>query len=170
VAIIVATGGDPAAQATKEATKTIPIVFVSGSDPVKFGLVSSLSRPEGNITGIHLSLLGLGAKRLGLLHELVPTAKAVGVLVNPNNAGTQSYLTDVREAARSLGLELHVGQAVTEQQVDEAFAILAKQRPDELLVAPDPFFTVRRVRSSNLQRVAGYLRCMSCGNSSWPVA
>ena len=146
VSIIVATGGDPAAQAAKGATKTIPIVFVSGSDPVKFGLVASLNRPGGNITGIHLLLLGLGAKRLGLLRELVPATSAIGILVNPTGASAQSYLTDVREAASSLGLQLRVEQAATEQELDAAFSAFAQQRPGALLIAPDPFFTVRRTQ------------------------
>jgi len=146
VSIIVATGGDPAAQAAKGATKTIPIVFVSGSDPVKVGLVASLNRPGGNITGIHVLLLGLGAKRLALLHELMPSAGAIGVLVNPQFPGAEAYLGDLREAAGSLGVQLRVRQAATEQEIEAAFSVLAEQRPGAVLIAPDPFFTVRRVQ------------------------
>ena len=103
--VIVATGGDPAAQAAKAATATIPIIFVSGSDPVKVGLVASLNRPGGNITGVHLLLLGMGAKRLGMLHELVPAANPIGVLTNPNFADGRTQLRDVEDAAKSLGLD-----------------------------------------------------------------
>src|SRR6516162_2077153 len=106
VTIIVTTGGDPAAQAAKAATSTIPIVFVSGSDPVKVGLVASLNRPGGNITGVHLLILGLGAKRLGLLHELMPTVNLVDLLANPNFADALTQLRDVEDAGQSLGMKL----------------------------------------------------------------
>jgi putative ABC transport system substrate-binding protein len=116
VTVIVTTGGDPAAQAAKAATAAIPIVFVSGSDPVKVGLVASLNRPGGNITGIHMLLLGLGAKRLGLLHELMPTINLIGVLVNPNFADAQTQLRDVEGAAQSLGVKLLVQKAGTKSK------------------------------------------------------
>ena len=150
VTIIVTTGGDPAAQAAKAATSTIPIVFVSGSDPVKVGLVSSLNRPGSNVTGIHLLLLGLGAKRLGLLHELMPMANPIGVLVNPNFADAQTQLSDVEHAAQSLGLILVVKNARTELEIDTAFAAFAQQKTGALLVVSDPFYASRRAQLAAL--------------------
>jgi putative ABC transport system substrate-binding protein len=144
VNIIVSAGGDPAAQAAKAATATTPIVFVTGSDPVKVGLVTSLNRPEGNITGVHVFLLGLGAKRLGLLHDVVPQADLIAVLVNPNLMDAETQLRDVQEAARSLGLQVHVLRAGTEGEIDNAFATLAQERTQAVLVGADPFFTSRR--------------------------
>jgi len=105
VSVIVAVGGDPAAQTAKTATATIPIVFVTGADPLKAGLVASFNRPNGNLTGVHVFLVGLGAKRLGLLHDLVPKATLIAVLANPNLAPAGSELRDVQEAAGSLGLK-----------------------------------------------------------------
>jgi len=150
VTIIVTTGGDPAAQAAKAATSTIPIVFVSGSDPVKVGLVSSLNRPGSNVTGIHLLLLGLGAKRLGLLHELMPMANPIGVLVNPNFADAQTQLSDVEHAAQSLGLILVMKNARTELEIDTAFAAFAQQKTGALLVVSDPFYASRRAQLAAL--------------------
>jgi putative ABC transport system substrate-binding protein len=144
VMVIVATGGDPAAQAAKAATTTIPVVFVSGSDPVKVGLVASLNRPGANITGIHLLLLGMGAKRLGLLHELVPAANPIGVLINSNFADAQTQLRDVEEAAKSLGLQLVVLKASTELEINGAFQELVQRRIGAVLIGSDPFFTTRR--------------------------
>jgi putative ABC transport system substrate-binding protein len=150
VTVIVTTGGDPAAQAAKAATAIVPIVVVSGSDPVKVGLVASLNRPGGNITGVYLLLLGLGAKRLGLLYELVPAANPIGVLVNPNFADAQTQLRDVEDAAQSLGLKLVVLNASTELEIDTAFADLARQKIGAVLVVSDPFFTIRRVQVAAL--------------------
>jgi len=150
VTIIVTTGGDPAAQAAKAATSTIPIVFVSGSDPVKVGLVSSLNRPGSNVIGIHLLLLGLGAKRLGLLHELMPMANPIGVLVNPNFADAQTQLSDVEHAAQSLGLILVMKNARTELEIDTAFAAFAQQKTGALLVVSDPFYASRRAQLAAL--------------------
>ena len=150
VTVIVTAGGDPAAQAAKAATATIPIVFVSGSDPVKVGLVASLNRPGGNITGVHLLILGLGAKRLGLLHELMPTVNLVGLLVNPNFADALTQLRDVEDAAQSLGLKLVVQKAGTEFEIDTAFADLARQKTGAILVIADPFFTSQRVQIAAL--------------------
>jgi len=144
VTVIVATGGDPAAQAAKVATGTTPIVFVSGSDPVKVGLVASFNRPGGNISGVHLLLLGMGSKRLGLLHELVPAANPIGVLTNPNFADAQTQLRDVESAAESLGSALLVLEASTELEIDAAFTNLAQQKIGAVLIASDPFFTTRR--------------------------
>ena len=150
VTVIVTAGGDPAAQAAKAATATIPIVFVSGSDPVKVGLVASLNRPGGNITGVHMLILSLGAKRLGLLHELMPAANPVGILVNPNFADAQTQLRDVEEAAQSLGLKLVVQKAGTEFEFETAFADLARQKAGAILVIADPFFTSQRVEIAAL--------------------
>jgi putative ABC transport system substrate-binding protein len=144
VSIIVAAGGDPAVQAAKAATTTIPIVFVTGTDPLKAGLVSSFSRPSGNLTGVHVFLVGLGAKRLGLLHDLVPKAGLIAVLANPNLPPAGSELRDVQEAAGSLGLRLHILRAGDEREIDNAFATMMRERADALLVAADPFFTSRR--------------------------
>jgi len=150
VTVIVTAGGDPAAQAAKAATATIPIVFVSGSDPVKVGLVASLNRPGGNITGVHMLILGLGAKRLGLLHELMPAVNPVGILVNPNFADAQTQLRDVEDAAQSLGLKLVVEKAGTEFEFETAFADLARQKVGAILVIADPFFTSQRVEIAAL--------------------
>ena len=150
VTVIVTTGGDPAAQAAKAATAAIPIVFVSGSDPVKVGLVASLNRPGGNITGVHMLLLGLGAKRLGLLHELMPRVNLIGVLVNPNFVDAQTQLRDVEDAAQSVGVKLLVQKAGTRLEIDTAFADLARQKTGALLVISDPFFTIQRVQIAAL--------------------
>ena len=150
VTVIVTAGGDPAAQAAKAATATIPIVFVSGSDPVKVGLVASLNRPGGNITGVHMLILSLGAKRLGLLHELMPAANPVGILVNPNFADALTQLRDVEDAAQSLGLKLVVQKAGTEFEFETAFADLARQKAGAILVIADPFFTSQRVEIAAL--------------------
>ena len=150
VTVIVTAGGDPAALAAKAATATIPIVFVSGSDPVKVGLVASLNRPGGNITGVHMLILSLGAKRLGLLHELMPAANPVGILVNPNFADALTQLRDVEDAAQSLGLKLVVQKAGTEFEFETAFADLARQKAGAILVIADPFFTSQRVEIAAL--------------------
>ena len=150
VTVLVTAGGDPAAQAAKAATATIPIVFVSGSDPVKVGLVASLNRPGGNITGVHMFIQSLGAKRLGLLHELMPADNPVGSLVNPNFADALTQLRDVEDAAQSLGLKLVVQKAGTEFEFETAFADLARQKAGAILVIADPFFTSQRVEIAAL--------------------
>ena len=150
VTVIVTAGGDPAAQAAKAATATIPIVFVSGSDPVKVGLVASLNRPGGNITGVHLLILGLGAKRLGLLHELMPTVNLVGLLANPNFADALTQLRDVEDAGQSLGMKLVVQKAGTEIEIDTAFADLVRQKIGAILVISDPFFASQRLQIAAL--------------------
>ena len=144
VSVIVAVGGDPAAQAAKTATATIPIVFVTGTDPLKAGLVTSFNRPNGNLTGVHVFLVGLETKRFGLLHDLVPKATLIAVLANPNLAPVGSELRDVQEAAGSLGLKVHVLRAGSEPEIDNAFATMMRERADAVLVAADPFFTSRR--------------------------
>jgi len=144
VAVLVATGGASSARAAKAATSTIPIVFTGANDPVESGLVASLGRPGGNITGVSVYSVELMAKRLELLRELVPKATVIAMLVNPDNAGAESYARGALEGTRSLGQQLHVLNARTEREIDAAFARLAQLRADALVVAPDPFFNVRR--------------------------
>jgi len=139
--------GVPTVQAAKAATATIPIVFTLGVDPVQFGLVASLNRPGGNITGVVL-LAELAAKRLDLLHELIPTASIVALLVNPTNtANTEVQTTGLRDAARSLQLQLHILPASSASEIDDAFQKLVELRASALVVAGDPFFTNRRAGS-----------------------
>jgi putative ABC transport system substrate-binding protein len=144
VAVIFAAGGPTSALAARAATATIPIVFANGVDPVQFGIVASLNRPGGNITGISFLTADLGAKRLGLLHELVPNVAVGAVLVNPNNPNAESVTRDARETARSLALQVHVLNASTDQDIDTAFASLVQQRIGVLLVSADAFFLDRR--------------------------
>jgi putative ABC transport system substrate-binding protein len=145
VATIVATGGAHSALAAKAVTTTIPIVFVVGEDPVRLGLVASLARPGGNMTGINFFVYELAAKRLALLRELVPAATRVTVLVNPANAAqTEATLRDVEMAARAIGLQIEIVNASTSREIDGAFAGLARDRADALFVLPDPFFIMRR--------------------------
>ncbi len=149
VAVIAATG--VAAFAAKAATTTIPIVFAFGEDPVKHGLVASLARPGGNATGINFFNAEVVAKRLGLLHELVPKAVRVAVLVNPTNAaGAETTSRDVQEAARAIGLQIQILGASTSREIDAAFAAIARERPDALFVASDGFFASRRVQFASL--------------------
>ena len=142
VAVIV--GNTPPAIAAKTASSAIPIVFFTGADPVKLGLVASFNRPGGNATGVSFWSAALEAKRLGLLHELLPQATVIAALVDPNFLTAANQLNDLQDAARSLGKELHVLQASTESDLDSRFATLARQRPDALIVAAAPFFTARR--------------------------
>src|SRR5262245_45716808 len=128
VAVIVATGGVQTALAAKAATASIPIVFVNGSDPVKFGLVDSLNRPGGNITGVSFFTSSLEAKRLGLLHELVPSASKITFLVNPNTPNADAQLKDVEEAAGTLHLNLSVLSASNEEELERAFVSINKNR------------------------------------------
>jgi putative ABC transport system substrate-binding protein len=148
---IIAAPSTPGAIAAKAATATIPIVFGVGQDPVKLGLVASLARPGGNATGINRFNLEVVAKRLELLHELVPKAVRVAVLLNPANPpGAETPLREVEEAARIIGLQIQVLKATTSREIDAAFAALAHERPDALFVAPDGFFTSRRVQIATL--------------------
>jgi len=150
VAVIAAQGGAPAV-AARAATATIPIVFGVGQDPVKLGLVASLARPDGNATGFNFFAGETQAKRLSLLHELVPKSVRVGVLVNPTNApATDPTLREVREAAPALGLEIQVLNASTIGEINAAFAALARERADALFVNGDAFFTSRRVQLATL--------------------
>jgi ABC-type uncharacterized transport system substrate-binding protein len=146
VAAIAATGGIHSALAAKAATKTIPIVFNIGDDPVRLGLVDSLARPGGNMTGINNFIYELVAKRFALLHELVPAAVRVAVLVNPANAQTETTLRDVEAAARPIGLQIQIVRASTSREIDVAFAALVRDRVDALFVPPDPLFISRRIQ------------------------
>jgi putative ABC transport system substrate-binding protein len=147
VAVIATPGYSATTLAAKAATATIPIVFGVGEDPVKLGLVASLARPGGNATGINFFATEVVAKRLGLLHELVPKAVRIAVLLNPANAtAAETTLRDVQEAARAIGLQIQVLNASTSREIDAAFATLTRERPDALFVAPDGFFNSRRVQ------------------------
>jgi putative tryptophan/tyrosine transport system substrate-binding protein len=151
VAVIATPASPPAALAAKAATATIPIVFGVGDDPVKLGLVASLARPGGNATGINFFQQEVVAKRLRLLHDLVPKAVRVAVLVNPGNALiAESTLRDVQQAAPTLGLQIQILKATTIGEIDAAFATLAREHPDALFVAPDVFFASRRVQFATL--------------------
>jgi putative tryptophan/tyrosine transport system substrate-binding protein len=141
---IVATGGIVPALSAKAATASIPIIFNTGGDPVKLGLVSSFNRPGGNVTGVSFLVNQLGSKRLELLHELVPAATAVGVLVNPASPISQSETSDVQAAARVLGLDLQMENASGERDIDTAFASFVQKRVSALFVSSDAFFTARR--------------------------
>jgi putative ABC transport system substrate-binding protein len=143
VAVIMA-GGPPAAQAAKSATSTIPIVFTSGDDPVQVGLVTSINRPGGNITGVHIFFSGLESKKLGLLRELVPQAGVIAALVNPSFASAGRQTTELQAAARTLGKQIQIINASNEHELDTAFASMAQLRVDAMLVAADPFFSARR--------------------------
>ena len=143
--MIIATGGLPSSLAAKQATDTIPIVFVLGSDPEKFGLVSSLNRPNGNVTGVALLAYLLDAKRVELMHELVPGAAVVALLVNPNSpAQAEAQYADVEAAVRKFGQQLVIVKAGTESEIDSAIARVAEKKASVLLVSADPLFLSRR--------------------------
>ena len=146
VAVIVAGGSPGSTLAAKAATSAIPIVFTSGVDPVALGFVASLNRPGGNVTGIYFFTQGLQEKRLGLLHEMVPTATTIAVLINPNYSPAQNELRDAQAAATRLGLQLVVLRANIESDFAGAFADLVRQRAGALLVSASPFFFSRRAQ------------------------
>jgi putative ABC transport system substrate-binding protein len=141
---VIATGGSPAALAAKAATTTIPIVFQAGVDPVAMGLVGSLNRPSGNLTGVTTLGSELGPKRLELLHDLVPTATNIAMLVNPTNPDAETQSRGAQAAASALGLHFHVLHASAERDFDTVFATLFKLRPSALVIGADPFFISRR--------------------------
>jgi putative ABC transport system substrate-binding protein len=148
VAVMVSVGNSSAPLAAKEASSKIPIVFVVGADPVQSGLVNSLNRPGGNVTGVYSQSGELAAKNLGLMHELMPNAHTIAVLVNPKV--NQAQLRDVRAAAATLGLELWVLDASTESEIEAAFATLAGQPADAMVVLVDPFFLTRAAKIADL--------------------
>ena len=149
VAVIV-TSGIASALAAKAATTTMPIVFSTGADPIQEGLVASLNRPGGNVTGVTNISVELTPKRLGLLHELLPRAARFAVLVNPNDPNAASMITNVRAAASTVGRQIEVFFASTNREVETAFASLAQKRADALLVLPSQFFLNRRVQLATL--------------------
>jgi putative ABC transport system substrate-binding protein len=151
VAVIATPGFTPAARAAKAATATIPIVFGVAGDPVQLGLVASLARPGGNATGMNFFAQEVAAKRLRLLHDLVPKAVRIAVLVNPANASiAESTLRDVQQAAPTIGLQIQILNATTIGEIDAAFATIARERLDALFVAPDGFFVSRRGQLATL--------------------
>jgi len=141
---VMAATSTPAALAAKAATSAIPIVFTTAADPVAVGLVDSLSRPSGNATGVNIYLSHLGAKRLELLRELVPNAAVIGMLVNPNFPDAESQSKDVKEAARTLGQQVHIVNANSEGDFNQAFATFIEMKADALLISLDAFFLSRR--------------------------
>ena len=151
VAVIATPGDTPAALAAKAATPTIPIIFGIGQDPVRIGLVTNLARPDGNATGINFFPQEVTAKRLGLLHDLVPKATRIAVLVNPtNSASAEPLLRDIPEAARAIGLQFQVQEASTSREIDAAFAAVARDGADALFLTADAFFASRRGQFATL--------------------
>jgi putative tryptophan/tyrosine transport system substrate-binding protein len=144
VALLVSTGGHPPLLAAKAAATTVPIVFSTGVDPVKTGIIASFSRPGANLTGVHVLTTGLEAKRFGLLQELAPTSAAIAVLANPSNPNTQTQLNDVHDAARAVARPLHVLHASAERDLETAFATIGRLKPGALLIASDPWLSTRR--------------------------
>jgi putative tryptophan/tyrosine transport system substrate-binding protein len=143
-AVIISVGGDPAALAAKAATSTIPTLFMVGRDPVELGLVASLNRPGGNATGINLFITEMEAKRIGLLHEFVPTATSLGVLLNPKTADAATELSAVNAAGRTLQQRIEIENASNDSEIDAAFTAFAQNKIGALLVGADPFFNNRR--------------------------
>jgi putative ABC transport system substrate-binding protein len=144
VTVITATGGEPSALAAKAATATIPIIFTLGGDPVAAGLVASLNRPGGNLTGMTIMAHQVGPKRLELLRQLLPNATAMTMLINPAFPTTSAEARELQDAARSLGLQINVQNASTESQIDTAFTTIVQQRASALIVATDPFLLGQR--------------------------
>ena len=150
VAVIAATGGEPSPLAAKAATATLPIVFTVGSDPVEMGLVASLSRPGGNLTGTTIMGVDLGPKRLDLIRQLVPKALRIAILSNPTFPMASAEVREVEDAALRLAVEVNVRNASTKSEIDEAFADLARHRPDALIIGTDPFLLGQRDQLARL--------------------
>jgi len=147
VAVIATPGSTPAALAAKAATTTIPIVFGVAEDPVKLGLVANLARPGGNATGVNFFVSEVVRKRLGLLRDLIPRAVRIAVMINPGNAATaEATLREVQKAADALGLQIHVVNASTSDEINAAFATISHERAEALFLGPDAFFNSRRVQ------------------------
>ena len=147
---VIAASPTPAALAAKSATATLPIVFSVPDDPVKLGLVASFSRPGGNATGVSFLLSELGAKQMGLLRELVPSATRFGLLVNPANENAEAVTRDLKAAASKIGVEVAIVQASDNREIEVAFATLVRNMADALVVGTDPFFYTRRVQLATL--------------------
>ena len=141
---VICAGSPPAALAAKAATSAIPIVFLSGDDPNKIGLVASFNRPGGNVTGVSVLIERLGAKRFGLLREIVPSAALIAVLLNPTEPTFDAQLNDVQEAAQAIGQRIEVLRASTEREIDESFATAVRLRAEAMLVGISFFYTIRR--------------------------
>ena len=169
VVVIGALSGTPAALAAKSATTTIPIVFGNGGDPVASGLVASLSRPTGNITGVTFYTVQLAGKRLELLRQLVPTAKVIGFLVNPTNPSEEPETKDAEAAARTLGVGLQVLNATSERDIAAAFTALLERQIGALIVGSDPLFSVFPTSSSRWRRVTLCPQSISRANFQKPV-
>ena len=150
VALIIAIGGAVAAVVAKAATSTIPIVFSNGGDPIRLGLVSSMNRPGGNVTGVSFFVVTLGEKRLALLRELIPTANAVGYLANPANASVEAETADVRQAAQSLKLQILVRNAGSDRELETAFTSFVEQGIGGVIVGSDAYFLSRRDQLASL--------------------
>jgi putative tryptophan/tyrosine transport system substrate-binding protein len=144
VAVLVSTGGPPSVLAAKAATATIPIVFTIGTDPIRLGVVTSLSRPGGNITGVNLFAAAMESKRLGLLRALIPGVQLIAVLLNPNRPNYAFQLRDVQEPAAAIGQQIHILHASNESDIDAAFATAVQLRAGAMLVSADPFFNSQR--------------------------
>lgn len=144
VAVLLATGGPRAVLAAKEATPSLPIVFTMGADPVRMGVVNSLNRPGGNVTGVSFLTLDLTPKRFDLLRELVPKAKLVAFMVNPNTPSAESQMKSAQDAARASNQSVHIARAGSDSEIDTAFASLPRVRPDALLIGTDAFLAARR--------------------------
>jgi putative tryptophan/tyrosine transport system substrate-binding protein len=143
VAVLAATGGVQTALAAKPASATVPVIFANGSDPIQFGLVESFNRPGGNMTGISFFTSTLEAKRLGLLSEIVPTARTFGILINPTNPNAETQLKDIAQGGLTLSRPITIMKASDEQEIQSAFDTFAQQRVNALLVAADPYFFSR---------------------------
>jgi putative ABC transport system substrate-binding protein len=146
VVVIAATGSPASALAVKATTTTIPIVFLAADDPVRLGLVASLARPGGNLTGVNIFNAELGTKRLELLRELVPTATRLAVLMDPSGSSPEAALRDLETAARAMGLQIQALNASSSREINVAFAAFMRERPDALFVGSGPFVTIRRVQ------------------------
>jgi len=143
---VITTGAIPATRAAKDATSTIPIVFLTGTDPVADRLVASLARPGGNLTGVTVLNVELMPKRLELISELIPNAKTIALLVNPNNSNAEAIIADVQQAARAKEMQLHILKAGSEGEIESAFASFVQLRAGALVVGGDAFFTSRRAQ------------------------
>jgi putative ABC transport system substrate-binding protein len=170
VAVLVAAGGSQTAIVVKAATTTIPTVIVSGADPVKLGLVASMNRPGGNITGVSQNIVSLEPKRVELLCELLPNAATIGVLVNPTNPNTEPLTKDIQKATDALARQLLILKASTDTDIETAFATAAQQRAGGLLVAGDVFLSANVVSSFHWRRILRYPRSISSANSRTLVA